>query len=98
MEFQSFDGFIQTIGYLAMLILANAGNSGHFPTGGDLRFHNSAGAKRVSTVQRQAVIENMENARHGPNPCHKRINVASTRCGYNAAMMCKFGAMGMEPR
>ena len=57
-------------------------HAGDMQAAGDLGLHNCPSAKAISAMQWQAVVQYVQNPRHGANPCPKRINVPSTQSLY----------------
>jgi hypothetical protein len=58
------------------------GNAQHIVPCCLLRLQNSAGAKCIAALERQAVIEDMEYAGHGDPIAMRRLNAASTVTRY----------------
>src|SRR5690554_5751013 len=72
--------------FIAMLILAHNRNTRYLQTPDNLPFHYGTGPETKSAVQGQAVVQYVQNPRHGEIPCLKRINVPSTQSLYRTSL------------
>ena len=55
-----------------------AGDPAHLEPVGRLRLHDRARAEGVAAVQRERVVEDVEDPEHRRKPCHDKLNGAST--------------------
>ena len=53
--------------------MAQAGEPGDLPSGAFLRLQDRAGSEGITAVERQAVVEDVEDARHDPGNAAKGL-------------------------
>ena len=58
--------------------VAQAGEAAHLQPVGRLRLHDRARAEGVAAVQRQRVVEDVEDPDIARKPCHDKLNGPST--------------------
>ena len=72
------ESLLQRAAIARIAALTGAGKPAHLHPGCDLAFHDRARAEGVAGVQRQRMVEDMQDSGHRAIPLHNRLNAPST--------------------